>query len=44
MAKKECLAPGLEHKFEFVTCAFGQHTWRCTLCGEYSDEPEDVSL
>ena len=45
MAKeKECVAPGVEHDLEFVVCAFGQHTWQCKLCGDYFDEPEDVSL
>lgn len=42
MQEKGCLAPGMKHTIEFVEAMFGQHSFRCILCGEYFDEPEDA--
>lgn len=36
-----CVAPGVEHKIEFVIAAFGQHCFQCILCKLWFDEVED---
>lgn len=40
-SKETCVAPGMAHNLEFKIAAFGQHTFQCTICGLYFDEPED---
>lgn len=41
--KEMCIIPGMEHDVEFVIAAFGQHSFRCKLCGLYFDEYEDAT-
>lgn len=42
MSEQECLTPGMKHTVEFVEAAFGQHSFKCILCGAWFDEPEDA--
>ncbi len=39
--REMCIAPNIEHEIEFVVASFGQHSFKCKLCGLWFDELED---
>ncbi len=39
--QKECLVPSMEHDIEFKEASFGQHSFKCKICGEWFTELED---
>lgn len=41
MNHEMCLAPGIEHNWEWVVAAFGSQVYRCNLCQLTEDVLED---
>ena len=39
--KEACVAPGVNHKFEFRIAAHGYQCFSCVLCGHMEDVVED---
>jgi len=39
--QKECIAPGIEHKLQFVIAAHGYQCFSCILCDYTEDVMED---
>lgn len=38
---EECIAPGLNHSYQFTQAAYGYSCWVCQICGWATDEVED---
>jgi len=41
MQEEQCIAPGIEHKLQFVLAAHGYQCFACILCDYIEDVMED---
>lgn len=40
---KKCVAPNLDHTWQFAEAGHGYSCWVCIVCGDATDEMEDTA-